>query len=465
MNKGFKRLMAFALAGTLSVGGALTVCASAIPEPWSKQNGICYNDQGQVIEGALLKGIDVSGWQEKIDWKAVKNDGIDFAFIRVGHGGEPKDTWYDYNMEHATAEDIPVGVYYYSRAMSEEESIRDAQFVIENLDGYEVSYPVVVDMEDQGENDGIGQLALTTEERTNIAIAFCEEIKSAGYYPMVYCNENWYKNYLDMSRLKQYDKWVARYQSTYDTNIPREVWQCTSKGSVNGVDGNTDIDFAFVDYSTIITPRTTPDSSYVPRKGQWRENEKGKWYERFDGTYPSNGWERVDGSWYYFDRNGYIQTGWVLAGGSWYYLAEDGIMQTGWIDDRGTWYYADGSGVMQTGWLNLGGTWYYLNGNGSMATGWMLLGGKWYYLDRNGAMAAGWVYVNDTWYYLNGSGAMITGWLDINGTWYYLNESGAMQTGWILVGGKWYYLNEKGAMAVNTWIGSYYVDGRGVWVQ
>lgn len=237
-------------------------------------------------------------------------------------------------------------------------------------------------------------------------------------------------------------------------------------------------------------------------KGNWIQSAGRWWYRHSDGSYTSNGWDKIDGKWYLFDGSGWMRTGWAQVGNSWYYLTESGAMATGWtwvggawyyltdsgsmatgwLKDGATWYYLSGSGAMVTGWLKLGNTWYYLTGSGAMATGWARIGNAWYYLHDSGAMATGWLNLNGTWYYLTGSGAMATGWLkdgnawyyltgsgamatgwaSVGGTWYYLSDSGAMATGWIKVDNKWYYLTSSGAMAANRWIdGLYWVGGNG----
>ena len=145
---------------------------------------------------------------------------------------------------------------------------------------------------------------------------------------------------------------------------------------------------------------------------------------------------------------------------------------------------------MVTGWLNLGGTWYYMNNSGSMLTGWQQIGGAWYYLTGSGAMAAntwigdyyvdgsgawvvgktksqaGWIKSGNRWWYRHADGGYTkNGWEYINGQWYLFDSAGWMLTGWQKVGGTWYYMYDSGAMAANTWIGSYYVNGSGAWVQ
>ncbi len=455
---------------------------------WQKVNGAWayYNKSGNRVENpeqeaGSLKGIDVSVYQGQIDWNAVKNDGIQFAFVRAGHGDHKLDTRYRENMAGANAAGIPVGVYFYSTARSEIQAITDAQFVIDNMAGYLVSYPVVVDVEDRAL-----QGDLSKDQVTKIAKAFCDEIRRAGYTPMVYCDEDWYRSKIDISQLQGVEMWVARYASSYDSSISRSVWQCGSTGRINGIAGRVDIDFGYKDYTQLIPARTGAVEGYTKTTGNWQLNGSGWWFQHFDGTWPANTWEAINGAWYRFDMYGYMITGWYWNGANWYYLnpsgdmalgwknlngtwyylnAPNGEMATGWINLNGTWYLLDASGAMQTGWYWNGANWYYLNPSGDMAVGWINLNGTWYYLTGSGAMATGWQNVNGTWYYLTSSGAMATGWQYLNGTWYYLNESGAMLTGWQNLGGTWYYMDESGAMAANTWVGDYYVDASGAWTQ
>ena len=248
--------------------------------------------------------------------------------------------------------------------------------------------------------------------------------------------------------------------------------------------------------------------SYKPVKEQWMRNSTGWWYQREDGTYPKNCWEKIGGRLYSFDANGYMRSGgWYLEKGTWYYLESSGAakegwlllngnwyylqpgtgkMLTGWYQVSGIWYFSDasgamygqgwhlignswyymnGSGHMLTGWQRINGTWYYMDSNGHMLTGWQKIDGTWYYMDGSGHMLTGWQQINGTWYYMNGSGAMLTGWQRIGNTWYYMNGSGAMLTGWQMINGTWYYMNGSGAMLANQWVdGYYYVGANGAMV-
>ena len=159
---------------------------------------------------------------------------------------------------------------------------------------------------------------------------------------------------------------------------------------------------------------------------------------------------------------------WVRSGNRWWYCHRDGsYTKDDWEAINGVWYYFDQSGWMVTGWLKKPEGWYYLNpSTGAMATGWASINGKWYFFNSAGRMVTGWLSRSSGWYYLSDSGAMATGWQYIRNAWYYLEEgNGNMVTGWKQVGNNWYYLQSSGAMAANTWIGDYYVNGSGVWVQ
>ncbi len=201
---------------------------------------------------ASKKGIDVSRYQEKIDWRKVAGDGVDYAFIRLGIRGATEgklvlDTTYEDNMDGALDNGIDVGVYFFTQALDKEEAVEEAEFVLEHLDGYDVTYPIVLDVEEVTTKNPRTE-DLTKEERTQACIAFCERIKEAGYTPMIYGNLKTFLLMLDMEQLEEYEKWFAFYQTPLYFPYEFSVWQYTSTGSVNGIKGDVDMNVSMKDW-------------------------------------------------------------------------------------------------------------------------------------------------------------------------------------------------------------------------
>ena len=150
--------------------------------------------------------MDVSEWQGNIDWKQVKRSDIDFAFVRISYGLTHEDYTYDENMTNAELAGVPTGTYVYSTALSTTTALKEAQLAISKMQGYKVSYPVVYDLEYAKASK------LSAKKVSEMALTFCNEVRRAGYYPMVYCNTNWYDNYIDWSLLvREWMYWIARY--------------------------------------------------------------------------------------------------------------------------------------------------------------------------------------------------------------------------------------------------------------
>lgn len=217
----------------------------------SDENGIVtYQEDGTTI---TKKGIDVSKYQGEIDWEAVKNDGVDYAIIRVGirgysEGGIMEDDFFRRNIEGAIANDIPVGAYFFTQALNEEEALEEANFVISMLQGYSLDYPVYLDIEDVKKED-CRTNNLTVEERTNNAKVFLEAISEAGYQPALYGNMKTYLLMLDLASLEQYDKWFAGYTLPIYYPYEYKMLQYSEKGRVAGISGQVDVNICFEDYA------------------------------------------------------------------------------------------------------------------------------------------------------------------------------------------------------------------------
>lgn len=194
-----------------------------------------------------LKGIDVSQWQGNIDWQKVKGAGVQFAMLRAGYGRNNLDTKFHRNAQGAAAVGIPVGLYWFSYALNVEMARKEAQYAVELAKKYKITWPIAYDLEYDTVSYAVKNgLAITKSLATQMAIAFCEEIKRLGYIPMVYTNLDYLNRYFDRSKL-HYDLWYAQYASTASV-ADKEIWQYSSKGSVPGISGNVDMNHGYKDY-------------------------------------------------------------------------------------------------------------------------------------------------------------------------------------------------------------------------
>ncbi len=223
---------------------------------YSEENFVETDDgEMQYIENGTVvshKGIDVSKYQGDIDWAAVASDGVEYAFVRLGLRGYGSgklvlDEYFDQNMRGAKEAGIKTGVYFFTQAVTVEEAIEEADYVLENITGYDVSYPVVFDVEmivnDDGRANGLSQ-----KDRTDITIAFCDRIKAAGFTPMIYGNVKCFTKLLDMTRLNDYEKWYAFYDDYMYMPYEVGIWQYTEKGKVAGINTGVDLNISYKEY-------------------------------------------------------------------------------------------------------------------------------------------------------------------------------------------------------------------------
>lgn len=219
-----------------------------------EEDGASVDARDLAEERGRSNGIDVSKWQGKIDWQKVKSSGIEFAFIRIGYRGENgiiyKDDNADYNIQQAQKAGVLVGVYFFSTAVSEAEAKEEAEWTLQAIEGYKISYPVVYDCEGY-KNSMSRMFDLSAEERTANAITFLETVKQAGYDAMFYgaLGEIQDEAYWDIEKIeKKYKIWVAQYSGAAypqkdkpDYQGKTSAWQYTNKGHVEGVSGNVDM--------------------------------------------------------------------------------------------------------------------------------------------------------------------------------------------------------------------------------
>lgn len=450
------------------------------PYAWQKVDGEYRNTKGEVIEGAIKKGIDVSEHNGKIDWNKVKADGIDFAIIRCGYGSNytsQDDKQWMRNVSECERLKIPYGVYLYSYADTVEKAKSEAQHVLRLLKGHTLNYPVYYDLEDDKMT-----LPLSSSMKGKIAQVFCDAVSSAGYEVGIYSNLNWWNNYLKdpVFDNASWSKWVAQYNATCSYKQSYDMWQCTSVGQVDGISENVDINFWMENGNTIKNPTRT--LYYDAKLGNWcvynrdgkidtgfsglAQNEYGWWYVTkgvLDWNYSGlaqnqYGWwyvtkGAIDWNYTGFGKNEYGW--WYIVNGSiaWNYtgVAENKSEKTLWYvqnglhsttftglaeNENGWWYFKDGALDKSFEGLadNQYGWWYVANGT----VDWNYVGlaqnkyGWWYV--ANGTID--WNYIGlaenkyGWWYIQNGAIAWnYTGLIDNpkENCWWYI-ENGAYNT-------------------------------------
>ena len=272
------------------------------------------------VPGAVGFGIDVSEHQGEIDWAKAKAAGVEFAIVRCGYGQNEAgqdDKYWTVNADACEKNGIPFGTYLYSYADTVEKARSEAQHVLRLIDGYDLDYPIYYDLEENSIRSKLSETQIA-----DIAETFCDTIEAAGYEAAIYSNTDWFTNYLTDSRFDQWDKWVAQYNTTCTYEGDYSMWQCSSKGRVDGISGNVDLN---VDLGASL------DAHFIPGANGFHAS-------------PANG------NWYYY-KDGAIQYG-----------LEDVIKGT--VDGTNAWWHVSNGKVMYdtTVAKNSKGWWYIENG-------------------------------------------------------------------------------------------------------
>ena len=194
--------------------------------------------------GESILGVDVSAWQETVDWQQVKAAGMDFAIVRIGGRGTTQgalypDSYLQANYDGARAAGMMVGGYFFSQAITPEEAVEEANYVLELIQGMEMDMPIVYDWEYVDEESRTANLDART--LTDCTLAFCRTIEAAGYDAMIYFNKDQSHKQMFLDELTQYPFWLASYTTQLDYPYKIDMWQYTNEGTVPGISGNADI--------------------------------------------------------------------------------------------------------------------------------------------------------------------------------------------------------------------------------
>ena len=203
-----------------------------------------FGEDGTVSSGSGSLGIDVSKYQPSINWSAVKSSGVEYVIIRCGYRGSStgvliEDPYFKSHIKGAKAAGLKVGVYFFTTAVSEAEAVEEASMCAYLCNGYSLDFPIFIDCESSPRP---GYNGLSAGERTQVIKAFCNTIRSAGYSAGIYANKTWLSSYMNAGELSGYKIWLAQYNQAGPTYSGKyDMWQYTSKGSVNGISGYVDM--------------------------------------------------------------------------------------------------------------------------------------------------------------------------------------------------------------------------------
>lgn len=476
---------------------------------WGTYNGTqAFFDARNNLFAQQAKGvIDVSAWQNTIDWQAVKNAGVEGAIIRLSYGwGNGFDAQAKRNISECKRLGIPFGVYVFSYAESAADGASEGADVVNLLrqagvNPGDLSYPVFYDLENWTYTGHRSPTSPSVYD--GIVNSWYGKLQAAGYNNLsVYSYTSYLNSALNSSNIHGKTRWVAQYGSTMQyTAFPTNDrgWQYTSSGQISGITGNVDLNaFGYR------TPTTRYREVLIDGKWyyidattgkkvtgwQWLSSSGGKWvyYDPTDG-HMLYGEQKIAGKWYYLNPvSGARMTGWVVLpdGRNVYYSP---YMVYGEQKINGAWYYLDPvTGARKQGWQRLksnGGKTVYYGSDGKMAYGEQTIDGKQYYLKLGtGARFAGWRRVvttrdhrGDKWVYYGSDGAMLHGEGKVSGYWYFFDDGtsksngrvtygwknlgskivyyswpeGKMQYGEQKIGGAWYYLNPMTGARKTGW--------------
>ena len=200
-------------------------------------------------------GVDISKHTGKVYFPSLKAAGVDYVMIRLGSRGYSTgqitlDENFKENIEGAIEAQLDVGVYFYSQAISQDEAVQEANFVVQNLEPYrgKVKYPIAFNMGFVS-NDKSRIEGLSREDKTAVTVSFLDAVRAAGYVPMVYGDKEWLIKEVDLTKLQDYDVWLSQEEEIPDYPYRYAMWQYNTDGVLNGIDGGADLNICFVNYS------------------------------------------------------------------------------------------------------------------------------------------------------------------------------------------------------------------------
>lgn len=217
---------------------------------------VCQSDFMKYYQDGKLTsyvGVDISKYQDYVDFLKLKKAGIDFVMLRVGARGYGSgqivlDEYFADNLKRATDAGLQIGVYFTSQAITEAEAVEEANVVLDNIKDYKITYPVAFDM-GFVDNDTARIEGVSRADKTKITKAFLDTIAAAGYKTLLYGNKEWLIKEVDLSKLSAYDVWLSQMGDVPDYPYRFTMWQYADDISVDGIAGYANMNISFIDYS------------------------------------------------------------------------------------------------------------------------------------------------------------------------------------------------------------------------
>ena len=217
---------------------------------------VCQSDLMKYYQDGKLTsyvGVDISKYQDYVDFLKVKKAGVDFVMLRVGARGYGSgqivlDDYFADNMKRAKDAGLQIGVYFTSQAITEDEAVEEANVVLANIKDYKITYPVAFDMSFV-DNDTARIESVSKADKTKITKAFLDTIAAAGYKTLLYGDKEWLIKEIDLSKLSAYDVWLSQMSDVPDYPYRFTMWQYADDVSIDGIAGYANMNISFIDYS------------------------------------------------------------------------------------------------------------------------------------------------------------------------------------------------------------------------
>lgn len=319
-----------------------------------------------------VRGIDISNNNAAVNIDKLKEDNIEIVYLKATEGKTFRDKTMAGYHSKCKQNGLKTGAYHFLVSTSSPED--QAVNFYNMIKDYEWDCIPMLDVETNfsGLSQYVIRFIKTFRQLSPLTLGI---YSYTGFLPAL-------RDAADF--IKDMPFWEANYNNN-PWKLPNNFFnnrvghQYAEKGVVVGVTGYCDVNY--FNEGVLLSSQTIP--------GEWIEKEGKWWYKHNDGSYTTNGWEKIKDKWYFFDSEGWMAYDWKKDGNTWYYLGEsqDGAMKTGWVLIDGKWYYFDENGGMVTGWIKLGDDWFFLKEDGAMATGWIEYEGDDYLLYSSGEMA------------------------------------------------------------------------------